>query len=488
MSNQPEKLDKPDYSAIFREYDIRGVVGKDLTLELVEKVGKAFGTWLREGGAKTVSVGRDVRLSSNEIRDAVSRGFASTGLNVIDVGVCPTPLLYFSLFHLQVDGGVMITGSHNPPEYNGLKLCKGKNTLHGSEIQEVRKRIIQKVFREETKKGTIQSHPIIPDYIKMMNEKFSFSKPLNFVIDCGNGAASVLAMDLFKSLGLNPIGLFCEPDGTFPNHHPDPTVLKNLKDLIQTVKQHGAECGMGYDGDADRIGVVDERGEVIWGDLLTLLFARDILANPPSDMKTPKPIFISEVKASQRFFDDLEKRGGKAIMWKTGHSPMKAKMKETKALLGGEMSGHIFFADRYFGYDDALYASCRLLEILSREKVKDPNIKLSDLLSDLPQTETTPEIRVDCPDAVKFKLVDELSRTISEMNSIEVAGKKPLRIIDRITVDGIRLRFENGWALVRASNTQPALVLRYEASSKEELENYRKGIEDLLEEVKERVK
>jgi phosphomannomutase/phosphoglucomutase len=475
-------------ASIFREYDIRGVVGKDLTLESVEQVGRVFGTLLREGGGKTIAVGRDVRLSSSDLQDALCRGVTSTGLDLIDVGICPTPLLYFSLFHLPVDGGVMITGSHNPPEFNGLKLCQGRETLYGEGIQDIRRRMEAGLFHVQTPPGQIRNVPIIPDYIQMIKERFSFPHPPKMVIDCGNGAASVVAPQLFKSLGFDPVELYCEPDGRFPNHHPDPTVPENLKDLIRSVREHGADCGIGYDGDADRIGVVDERGEILWGDLLTLLFARDILAQHPADSSKPKPVFISEVKASQRFYDDIEKKGGKAIMWKAGHSLMKAKMKETKALLGGEMSGHLFFADRYYGFDDALYATCRLLEILSREKGRDPKRRLSHLLADLPKTETTPEIRVDCPDAIKFKLVDALSKTIGKKTFIDLPGGSPLRIIDRVTVDGIRLRFETGWALVRASNTQPALVLRYEATTRKELEAMRQGVEALLEEVKSNLK
>jgi phosphomannomutase/phosphoglucomutase len=459
--------------ALFREYDIRGIVGQELTEEVAERIGRAFATLAGQKGMKAVSVGRDGRASSPALRDRLVRGLTAGGLSVLDIGVCPTPVLYFSLFNLSVDGGVMITGSHNASEYNGFKLCVGKEALHGEEIQHLRRIVEAGQFSSGA--GTVSIRPLIPEYLGYLKKSFASVKAdrLHVVIDCGNGAAALLAREALEQLGCRVTGLYCELDGRFPNHHPDPTVVDNLRDLIATVKRSGADVGIGYDGDADRIGAVDEQGNILWGDRLMVLYARDILAARPGST------IISEVKASQALYDDVAKHGGQPIMWKTGHSLIKAKMKAEKAVLAGEMSGHMFFADRYFGYDDAIYASCRLVEILAKS-----DKPLSSLIADLPATAVTPEIRVDCPDNVKFDLVREVQGRLLTTAASKTAQDAGLRIRDVITIDGIRVIFEDGWGLIRASNTQPALVLRFEASSPARLTAIRRLIESELDRAK----
>ena len=455
--------------SIFREYDIRGIVGKDLTVEVTESIGRAYATLALERGCKTVAVGRDGRLTSLELRDRFIIGVNSTGLNVLDIGVCATPHLYFALFTLPVDGGVMITGSHNAAEYNGFKMCVGKDALYGEGIQQLKGILDDQ--RYATGAGTVTETPVLSQYMAYLKENFSKvdGSALHVVIDSGNGAASLVAKDALEQLGCKVTALYCDLDGRFPNHHPDPTVVENLQDLIRTVKEQGADMGIGYDGDADRIGAIDEKGTILWGDRLMLIFARDMLDTQPGST------FISEVKASQLLYDDIEKRGGRAIMWKTGHSVLKAKMKEENAVLAGEMSGHMFFADRYFGYDDAIYASCRLVEILAKKRKP-----LSSLLADLPITAVTPEIRVDCSDDVKFKLVDRVRNRLLELYKNPDPTRPQLVIRDVVTIDGIRVRFDDGWGLIRASNTQPALVLRFEANSQDRLSTIRSYLEGEL--------
>jgi len=459
--------------ALFREYDIRGVVGQELTEDVAERIGRAFATVARDRGVKTVSVGRDGRASSPALRDRLVAGLTAGGLDVIDIGVCPTPVLYFALFQLPVEGGVMITGSHNASEYNGFKLCIGKEALHGEEIQHLRR--VMEAGRFSSGAGTVTMRPLLSDYLAYLKTSFASVKAghLHVVIDCGNGAAALVAKQAMEQLGCRVTGLYCDLDGRFPNHHPDPTVVENLRDLIAAVKQTGAHAGIGYDGDADRIGAVDEQGNILWGDRLMVLYARDILASRPGST------ILSEVKASQSLYDDIQQRGGRPIMWKTGHSLIKAKMKEESAVLAGEMSGHMFFADRYFGYDDAIYASCRLVEILAKSAKP-----LSALLADLPVTSVTPEIRVDCPDHVKFDLVKQVQARLAARAKTDPPTKDGLRIRDVVTIDGIRVIFEDGWGLIRASNTQPALVLRFEASSPERLAAIRHLIESELEQVR----
>jgi len=439
--------------SIFREYDIRGVVGTELTTDLAEKIGQAYGSLAVRAGAKAVAVGRDGRTSAMEMRAALLKGLLGCGLDVVDIGVCPTPLLYYALFTLPVGGGVMITASHNPPQYNGFKLCLGKDSLHGAAIQALKADIDRGQF--ESGQGKVSEHPIIPDYLAYMKKSFAHVKAQNLhaVVDCGNGMGGLVGPESLRLLGCRVTGMYVEVDGRFPNHHPDPTVAANLQDLIKKVRDTKADVGIAYDGDADRIGAVDEKGEILWGDKLLILYARDVLKQKPG------ATIISEVKASQVFYDDVVKLGGRSIMWKAGHSLIKAKMKEEKAALAGEMSGHMFFADRYFGYDDAIYASCRLIEILA--KAGQP---LSTLLADLPPTFSTPEIRVDCPDDVKFTVVEEAKKQLAREHKI-------------IDIDGVRVLFPEGWGLIRASNTQPALVLRFEATSEAALQRIRDIVE-----------
>lgn len=459
---------------IFREYDLRGIVGSELTEDLAERMGRAYSTYVSTRGVKTISVGRDGRLSSPALHKALLKGLLAGGLDVIDIGVCPSPLVYFSLFTLPVGGGIMITGSHNAAEYNGFKICIGKAAIHGEEIQELRRVMEKGAF--VSGRGQFSEHPIIPDYLAYIQQNFSHVQAtrLHVVIDSGNGAASLVAKQALELLGCKVTGLYCDLDGRFPNHHPDPTVLENLSDLMQAVKEHGADVGIGYDGDADRIGAVDEQGHVLWGDRLLVLYSRDILAVKPGST------IISEVKASQSLYDDIAKRGGRAIMWKTGHSLMKAKMKEEAAVLAGEMSGHMFFADRYFGYDDAVYASCRLVEILAKNRQP-----LSALVSDLPRSVVTPEIRVDLPDTVKFAVVERIrQRFTGYLNAKLGLGPRQLVLQNLITIDGVRAVFDGGWGLIRASNTQPALVLRFEAMSSAQLNIIRALIEDELTEAR----
>lgn len=439
---------------IFREYDLRGLVGRDLTEEVVNTLGKGYGTYMAEMGKKELVVGRDSRLSSPEFRDALVEGILSTGSNVTDLGVCPTPLFYFSLFQLEKEGGMMITGSHNPSEFNGFKICVGKDTIYGEEIQRFKDFVEKGNFQKG--KGKCSSYEIIEPYQDWVRGDIKLTRRMRVVIDSGNGTAGAVAPKLLRDLGCEVIELYCDLDGNFPNHHPDPTVPENLKDLISQVKATSADLGIGYDGDGDRIGVIDNQGNIIWGDQLMIIFSRELLK------ESKGASIISEVKASQNLYDDIEKHGGRAIMWKTGHSLIKDKMKEVGAKLAGEMSGHIFFADRYFGYDDAIYTSCRLLEILSRT-----GKEVGELLRDVPRVFNTPEIRVDCPEERKFKVVEKLKAYFREKYEV-------------IDVDGVRVLFGDGWGLVRASNTQAMLVLRFEANTPERLQEIRKMVESKL--------
>jgi phosphomannomutase / phosphoglucomutase len=440
---------------IFREYDIRGLVDKELTDETALGIAKAFGTYVQRQGKKVIAVGRDVRLTSDRFAEIAHEGLKSTGCELIDIGVVPSPLLYFSLFQLPVDGGVMITASHNPSEYNGFKLCIGKSSIYGQEIQKIRAMIEEEDF--VAGKGSLKHHEgIIDSYIKYVTERIKLSRPPHVAIDCGNGTASLVASQLLTALGCKPIELYCTPDGRFPNHHPDPTDPHNLVDLIAAVKENKTEAGLAYDGDSDRLGVVDDKGNILWGDQLLMIFARDALK------RKPHSTVIFEVKCSKTLEDDIAKNGGVPIMWKAGHSLIKSKMKETHAALAGEMSGHLFFADEYFGYDDAIYASVRLLRILSNEQRP-----LSEFLSDIPKTYSTPEIRVDCPDDKKFDVVSKVTEYYRE--------KYPI-----VDVDGVRVKFPDGWGLVRASNTQPALVLRFEADTPEALKRIQSEVDAVV--------
>jgi phosphomannomutase/phosphoglucomutase len=438
--------------AIFREYDIRGVAERDFDSGFARCLGQAYGTLARETGRRAVAVGRDCRLTSAAYAGALADGLAATGLEVVDIGVCPTPLLYFSLFHFDLDGGIQVTGSHNPAEFNGFKICLGRQTIFGDDIQRLRRLI--EAGRFATGAGRRCARDASGPYRDYLAAQFGrLPRSLAVAVDAGNGTAGPVAPAILERLGCRVTRLYCEQDGRFPNHHPDPTVVENLRDLIAAVAAGGFDVGLAFDGDADRIGVVDRSGRVVWGDELLVVFARDILASRPG------AIIVSEVKCSQRLFDDIAARGGQGIMWKAGHSLLKAKMRETGAVLGGEMSGHMFFADRYFGYDDAIYAACRLLEILARD-----GRSLGAILADLPPAFATPEIRVDCPEDRKF-LVAERAREHFRQGH------------DVIDVDGVRVRFAEGWGLVRASNTQPILVLRVEARTPQRLEEYRRVVE-----------
>jgi len=467
---------------IFREYDIRGIVGQDLTPDLAEQLGRAFGTTLRRKNARRIAVGRDGRESSPLLCQRLIQGITSTGIGVTDVGVCPTPLLYFALFNLPVDGGVMITASHNPAEYNGFKLCVGKETLYGEDLQKLRRMIEVRDFEsglpvparpagggQAGAAPSVDSQEIIPSYLDYLKDAFRSvdARGIKVVVDSGNAMGALAGPQALKNMGCEVIELYSELDSRFPNHHPDPTVADNLKDLIESVRSKGADLGIAYDGDADRIGVVDERGEILWGDQLLVIFARDILR------RLPGALILSEVKASQVLYDDIRGRGGRALMWRAGHSLIKSKMKETGASLAGEMSGHIFFADRYFGYDDAIYAGCRLVEILAESRQP-----VSGLLADLPKTSSTPEIRRDCSDDRKFVVVEKLKERFEALRSRPTPDSIPIR--DLITLDGVRIVFDDGWGLVRASNTQPALVLRFEAETPGRMDKIRRFVEGEL--------
>ena len=437
--------------AIFREYDIRGHIEKDLEDEVVLSIGRAFATLMHENMKKKASLGRDCRLSSEHFRNLLMEGMLDGGLEVVDLGVVPTPVFYFSLFTLDVDGGIMVTGSHNPPEYNGFKIALGKSTIFGEQIKYVGRIIEEKRFVKGS--GIEKKYErIIEDYYNFLRKDIKLSKKFKVVVDAGNGTGGYVACPIMREFGQEVVELFCDMDGRFPNHFPDPTIEAYMEKLKETVVKEGADCGIGYDGDADRIGVVDEKGNIIWGDYLMIIFARDILKEKKG------AYFVSEVKCSRNLFEDIEKHGGKAIMWKAGHSLIKQKMKEVGALLAGEMSGHMFFADRYFGYDDAIYSSLRLLEIMEKE-----GKPLSQLLSDVPRMYATPEIRLDCPDEIKFSVIEKLKETYR--------GK--YEVID---IDGVRVVFREGWGLARPSNTQPVIVLRFEAESEDSL----KRIEDMV--------
>lgn len=438
---------------IFREYDIRGIVGEHLTDETVATLGSAIGTFFNRNGAKRIAIGYDARESSPGFCGLLTSGFNQAGCDVVLIGMVPTPVLYHTVFTQGVDGGVMITGSHNPPDHNGFKICLGTSTLFGSQIQEIKEIALSGEFATGT--GTVETLGVLDGYISDIISKVSLGgRGLKAVVDGGNGMGGVTGVPVYKALGVELVELFTEPDSSFPNHHPDPTVTENLRDTIRAVAETGADIGIAFDGDGDRIGVVDETGRIIWGDELMVLLSRSILAERPG------ATIIAEVKCSQNLFDDIAAHGGTPLMWKAGHSLIKAKMKETNAALAGEMSGHIFFADRFYGFDDATYAGARVLEILSKT-----DKKLSELLGDLPESFSTPELRVDCADERKFEIVRQIADEFSKTNEV-------------ITIDGARIIFEHGWGLVRASNTQAILVLRFEADSAESLKEIRGIVEE----------
>lgn len=446
---------------MFREYDIRGIVDKDMTEADAKLIGLGVGNWLKQHDCRKISVGRDCRVSSDAYAAQVIEGLRACGCDVIDIGVCTTPVMYFSIRHLQTEGGVMVTASHNPPEYNGFKLCVGSDSIHGKQIQEILAIINAGSFSQG--QGKLSKTDVVTPYKEFVQGNITLTRPLRVGIDAGNGTAGVIALPILKNLKCEVFDLYCDMDGTFPNHEADPTVAQNMADLQHLVQDHGLDLGIGFDGDGDRIGVVDENGDMVFGDRLMVLFAREILSRKPG------ATIISEVKCSQTMYDDIKKHGGRAIMWRTGHSLIKQKMKEEQAELAGEMSGHIFFKDRYYGYDDAVYAACRLLEIVSAS-----DRMLSQMLSDLPQTFSTPEIRVPCPDKIKFKVVAEVTEYF----------RKRYDVID---IDGVRVLLDDGWGLVRASNTQPVLVLRFEAMSQKRLTEIRELVESALAQIQKEV-
>ncbi|MCL6610547.1 MAG: phosphomannomutase/phosphoglucomutase [Peptococcaceae bacterium] len=440
---------------IFREYDVRGVAGRDLTDETVSLLGKAFGTMVRRKGLRDVLVGMDNRTSSPRLKKALTEGLISTGCRVVDIGTVVTPILYFSRVHYNTGAAVMITGSHNPPEDNGFKIALGAGTIYGEAIQDLRRIIEAEDF--ETGRGEEDRADPVPDYMAMIREKIKPGpRKLKVAVDCGNGTASYFAAGLISSLGCEVLDLYCEPDPSFPNHHPDPVKRKNLTDIIKLVQDRGADLGVAFDGDADRIGVVDDRGTVIWGDQLMAIFWREIL------QKYPGAPAIIEVKCSQALVDEVVRLGGKPVFYRTGHSLIKAKMKELNAPFTGEMSGHMFFADEYYGYDDAFYAAGRLIRLLSNA-----GRPLSDMVAELPRYYSTAETRVPCPDEAKFDVVERLQDYFRKKHEV-------------IDVDGVRVLFGDGWGLVRASNTQPVLVARCEAKTPDRLEEIAATMKEAL--------
>ncbi|BAH38690.1 phosphomannomutase [Gemmatimonas aurantiaca T-27] len=448
---------------IFRQYDIRGIVGQDLTIEVAYGLGRGYAALLAQRGIQgAVAVGRDNRPTGDALRDALVRGLTECGVDVVDVGVVPTPLLYWSLHHEPVVGGIQITGSHNPPEYNGFKMCLGTASLHGADIQTLYQLIIGGQFPSGS--GQVRHVEVIDRYVADIVARIgplthADGTPIKVVYDCGNGAGALVAPQLMEALGVQGIGLFTESDGSFPNHHPDPTVPENLEDCIAAVASSGAELGVAFDGDADRIGVVDRNGRIIWGDHILILYARDVLARTGAG----QPI-IFDVKCSQALTDGISQAGGTPVMWKTGHSLIKDKMKEMHAPIAGEMSGHMFFTEGFYGHDDALYAAARLLRI-----VADSGKRVDELLADVPHFVSTPEIRIDTDDDTKFAI---MAKAVPHFTAS----------YDVIDVDGVRVLFGDGWGLLRASNTQPVIVARYEARSEERLAEIRGVMEGWLRE------
>ena len=442
---------------IFREYDIRGVTGKDLTPDVARSVGRAYAQFLASQNIKgTIAVGRDNRPSGEALHTELVAGLLECGLDVVDVGIIPTPLAYWAQHNLDIAGGIQITGSHNPPEFNGFKLGVGKRSIYGEDIQKIYELIVAGAF--PSGKGSLRSEEIIDRYVEDVGQRIGkISKPIRCVADCGNGAGALVADKLFNRIGVDARILFGESDGTFPNHHPDPTVPENLKDLIDAVHTDTDEVGIAFDGDADRIGLVDEDGTIIWGDQLLIIYARDVLARTGKG----QPI-IFDVKCSQALSEEVEKAGGVPLMWKTGHSLIEEKMHETHAPIAGEMSGHMFFAEGWYGFDDALYGAARLLRIIA-----DGGKSVKQMMSDVPRFVSTPEIRVDCADDKKFGVVEDAKKYFAATHKV-------------IEVDGARVLFGNGWGLIRASNTQPVIVMRFEARTQEQLDSIRNEMEGWL--------
>jgi len=447
---------------IFREYDIRGVAEADFDKEFAYQLARAVATHGRKYNARKMAVGRDCRLSSDGYAEAVLQGFVDGGMETVDIGTCPSPVFYFSVLHLKTDGGIMITASHNPPDQNGFKIHLDGSTIYGAEILEMKPLIEGGKFVSGA--GSRRSEDVVTPYKKFLIENIKLDRGLKVAVDAGNGTAGPVAPDILRALGCTVRELFCDMDGRFPNHHPDPTVPKYVVDLIAAVRSGSLDVGVGLDGDADRIGVIDNKGKLLFGDRLLVLYARELLSRKPG------ATIIGEVKCSRLLYEDIRAHGGNGIMWKAGHSLIKAKMKEVGAELAGEMSGHMFFKDRYFGYDDAIYAACRLVEILSKT-----DKSLAEILGDLPETFNTPEIRVDIPDEIKFQVVAAAQKHFAQKHQT-------------VDVDGVRILFDDGaWGLVRASNTQQALVLRFEADTPERLDEVRGYVEKELAELRHKV-
>ncbi len=443
---------------IFREYDVRGVVDKDLTEDVVTKLGKGIGTYLRRQGVGRVTIGRDGRDSSPRMRDYLAAGLKTTGMDVIDLGMIPTPVSYFSNFKLDTQGSIMITGSHNPPDYNGFKITSKQMAIYGDQIMSIYEIIENGDY--ETGDGKYSEQDILDDYIADLASNIKLARNVRVGIDPGNGVGSLTAGKILRKIGCEVHEINAEVDGTFPNHHPDPTVEANLAQLKELVREQSLELGVAYDGDADRIGIVDEKGNVIWGDQILAILARDILEVQPGAM------IIGEVKCSRLFFEDVEKHGGKPVMWKVGHSLIKSKMLQENAPLAGEMSGHIFFKHRFYGFDDAVYVTGRFLEIVAKK-----DIPVSQFLADWTEVYNTPEIRIDCPDEIKFEVVAKVRDHFKNK-------------YDVIDVDGMRVNVPGGWGLLRPSNTQPVVVLRFEAESEERLIEIKNEVEDVLKQTR----
>lgn len=441
-------------AGIFRAYDIRGIVDQDLNEKIVESIGRAFGTLVRRDGGHTVLVGRDGRLSSPAMASAFASGANAAGCDVLDAGAVPTPMVYFGIHHLTADGGVVITASHNPAEYNGVKMVLGKRTLFGEDIQLIRTMIEDGDF--ESGRGSVEKVDLVEPYVAMVKERVTIERPVKVVIDAGNGIAGMIAPRLYRELGCEVEEMYCDVDGTFPNHHPDPTVPEAVEDLRARVLEGGFDLGLGFDGDGDRVGLIDENGEIVWGDRLTILLARDVLS------RNPGATVIFDVKCSKILADDIAAHGGRPLMWKTGHSFIKKKIREEKALLAGEMSGHLFFGENFYGHDDAVYAGAKLMEIYARQEGP-----FSAQLADLPEVFSTPEIRHRSTEEHKFLICERLRD--------ELAAE-----YDVIAIDGVRVEFDDGWGLARASNTGPHIILRFEARTEERLAEIRELVESKM--------
>ena len=452
-----EVADKSSVSSgsIFKAYDIRGIVGATLTPRIVYDIGRAIGSEAFDRGQQTVIVARDGRLSGPELTEALIKGLCASGRDVINIGLVPTPVLYFATHYMSTASGVMLTGSHNPPDYNGMKIVLRGETLSGDAIQGLRERIEKQNY--QSGQGSVKNMNVVPDYIQRIASDIRLSRPLKIVIDCGNGAAGDVAPQLLQALGCDITELFCDIDGNFPNHHPDPSQPENLQDLIERVEQEGADLGLAFDGDGDRLGVVDSSGTIIWPDRQMVLYARDVLS------RNPGAEIIFDVKCSRHLARAIKHFGGEPVMWKTGHSLIKARMKESGALLAGEMSGHIFFKERWFGFDDALYTAARLLEILSNERGS-----TSEVFAAVPNALCTPELRLEMEDRDHFQFMEQLAQ-VAQFPGAAIT-----------TIDGIRVDFNDGWGLVRASNTTPCLVLRFEADNATALKRIQEEFRKLL--------